>query len=356
MPSSISSSENDRRPTWVPWGLVFGLVLFILAESALWGHSPFLETVALYTPPGPDGDPLRTAAAVVRLSKEPTDRPLIVFVGSSQVREGVDCMVVQADMVGARCVNLAVSAGSPLDMLALVNQLGTRGGRRVTVLGIFPKVLHMPPKAEFTSFSTLESLLQSGAWANMTGEDWVNLGYGFLQELSPTLRFKDGLERAWRATSGGWRKIWRRELPPQPERLLAGETPRPPAYFEALMGVQDVKDFTRGASFARAQQRALRALTEREVAQGNRMIVVDFPTRDGYASTVPPAALRFYAAACDRIRRQPGVVFVDQNQLGPLSTTDFLDFTHLNEVGRAKVSQRLAALIRRLEDSAPRSR
>lgn len=354
MRSSTSNSEEVRLARGVPWGLAFGLVFFALTESALWSHGPLLETVARYTPASPDGDPLRTAAAVRRLSKEATDRPRIVFLGSSQVREGVDCEAVDAALGGGeRCANLAVGAGSPLDMLTVVNRLGPRGGRRVTVLGIFPKVLHMPPKTGFTSFATLPSLLRGGAWASMTGEEWRDLSYGLLQSVSPTLRFKDGLELAWRATGGGWRKAWRGELPPQQGRLMAGSPPCPPDYFEKLLGVVDDEEFARASAFARAQEGALQTLAEKEIACGNRIIVVDFPTRTGYVTTVPPPALRFYEAACERIRRWPGVVFVDQRQLGPLSEADFLDFTHLNRGGRAKVSGRLAYLVRSLEETMP---
>ena len=343
MPSSIFSSEGGARAPRVPWGLVFGLVFFTLAERQLWRSGPFLETVARYTPPGPDGDPLRTAAALRRLSREPAP---IVFLGSSQVREGVACPEVEAEMAGPRCVNLAVSAGSPLDMLAVMNQLGGGEGPRITVLGIFPKVLQMAPKSGFTSFSTLLCLLQGGAWAHMRVEEWKDLGFGFLEQLSPTLRFKDGLERAWRSTDGDWRRALRRELPPQPDRLLAGAAPRPPAYFASLMGLQDDEEFARAPVFEQAQEMALRTVAEQELRRGNRMIVVDFPTREGYGTTVPPAALRAYEAACQRIRRMPGLAFIDQSRLGPLEASDFQDFTHLSESGRAKVSRRLAALIR----------
>lgn len=332
----------------MPWGVAFGLLFFVLGESALWRHGPLLETIARYTPAAPDGDPLRTSAAVRQLSDSAPGRARVVFLGSSQVREGVDCPTVEATWTEAACANLAVGAGSPLDMLAVVDALGSRG-RRTTVLGIFPKVLHMPPKTGFTTLSTLSRLFVSGAWVHVTGEEGLDLIRGALQDASPTLRFKDGLELAWRATAGDWKKAWRRELPPQPGRAMAGYAPCPPSYFEQLMGVVDEEEFARASAYGSAQESALFRLAEMELERGSRIVVVDFPTRSGYSTTVPPPALRHYGAVCERLRRTSGLVFVDQGQLGPLSETDFLDFTHLNDGGRVKVSGRLAALIRDLE-------
>lgn len=342
MHSSTSNSEGAPRASRVPWGVAFGLVFFLLGESALWRHGPLLETVARYTPATPDGDPLRTSAALRRLSDPATGAARVVFLGSSQVREGVDCPTVEATWAAA------VGGGSPLDMLAVVEALGSRGPR-TTVLGIFPKIMYKPPKTGFMTLSTLSRLTESGAWAHMTGEEGLDLVRGVLQSVSPTLRFKDGLELAWRATAGDWKRAWREELPPQPGRVMAGYAPCPASYFERHLGVVDEEEFARASAFGGVQESALLHLAQTELARGNRVVVVDFPTRSGYSTTVPPPTLRHYGAVCERLRRKSGIVFVDQGQLGSLAETDFLDFTHLNEEGRVKVSARLAALIRDLE-------
>ena len=86
-------------------------------------------------------------------------------------------------------------------------------------------------------------------------------------------------------------------------------------------------------------------LIRQESARGNRVVVIDFPTRPGYETTIPADAARHYAAVLDGLRRRTDVVFVDQAALPALAVDDFLDFTHLSEPGRRKVSERVAELL-----------
>ena len=112
MPLSTSSSE--RRSRW-PAGLLIGLALFALCERLLWSGDRVLSLAARYTPPGPEGDPLLAAAALERVAHDPRPGVPILLLGSSQVREGLDCEVIERALPGRACENLAISAGAPLD-------------------------------------------------------------------------------------------------------------------------------------------------------------------------------------------------------------------------------------------------
>lgn len=347
MPSSTSSSERARR--W-PAALLLGLGLFFAAEHGLWSGGPLLLRAARYTPPGPDGDPLRSAAQLRGLAGKASVPVLLL--GSSQVREGLDCVVFERVLPGRPCHNLAISAGSPLDMLYVERRFAARLPRRVVVLGIFPKVMHMAPKDGFVDASTVACLLASDGWRRVGARGWVGVAYGLLQGLSPTLRYKDGLAAAHARVAGRWRAALALELPPQPVRLMAGYPAQPPKYYARNLGVID-GDFPAVGPYTGAQEQALERLLRVEHAAGQLALVVDFPTRPGYETTLPEAALRHYQALLARLAARPDVVFVPRARLPELGEEDFLDFTHLAESGRARVSERLAQLVAEAERARP---
>lgn len=328
----------------MPAGLLIGLLFFAAGERALWSNGRTLALVARYTPPGPDGDPLLVAAAVERLPASDADvAPPVLLFGSSQVREGLDCALLEARLPPRRCANLAISAGSPLDVLDLVDQLEARVPRHVTVLGLFPKLMHMSPKDGFVGRTTLRCLSANGGWRQVLGAEGVRLAAGLLEDLSPTLRFKDALAAAWGVARADPRAAWRLELPPQPRRLLEGKAPQSEVYFANRIGVLDA-DAPRPGPFTAAQEEALRRLLDR----GGVTLVIDFPTRPGYETTLPRETLDHYRGVMQDLRARRDVVFVATDELGPLDLADFQDFTHLSDSGRAKVTARVAERLARV--------
>src|SRR6185436_4672181 len=153
MPSSTSSSEPKAGGARVPWAALLALVLFVGSERVFWGSAHVMAMAARYTPRGDQGDPLVVDATLFALPRP--DRSLVALMGSSQVREGLDCAAFEAALPDRPCRSLAVSGGTPLDALYIQRRLG--GRPRTTVLALFPKLMHMEPKAPFsdsTSFRT----------------------------------------------------------------------------------------------------------------------------------------------------------------------------------------------------------
>lgn len=316
---------------------MLGLALYALSDHLLWSHPAVLTFVARYTPAGPDGDPLHVDAT---LATGRTGAVPLLLLGSSQVREGLDCTVLEAHLQGTPCLNLAISAGSPLDLLTIASRYDARLPRRTTVIGLFPKLLHLPPKSAFVDLGTLQSLLGSESRGRLSARQWLDVSAGLLEQLSPTLRYKDALARWAAVVTTDVRAALDGRLPAAPRRLLAGQAPRPARYFERRLGVLDADALAPGA-FSPAQAEALERLLAREVARGGRVFVIDFPTRPGYASTLPGGALTHYQALVRRLAARSDVTLLDIGALGPLSLDDFQDFTHLSASGRAKVSARL---------------
>jgi hypothetical protein len=352
MHSSTSSSETGAPPAgsarW-PAAALAAVVVFLACEQAVWRSPAWLRFCARYAPPGA-GDPLITTARI-RLLPERVAAPPVLLLGSSQVREGLSCAAFEAALPGHPCANLAVGGGSPLDVLYVSRRTAARWPRRVVVTGVFPKVLHMAPKAAFADPATVGCLLRGGAWRRMDAVAWLDVAYGLLGNASETLRDREALRALADAVGGDWRRAWRLERPAQPDRLLAGEPPRPDRYFDTRVGVVDFD--TRPGTFTAVQEEALETVIRQETAAGNVVVIVDFPTRPGYETTLPPETVIHYRQFRERLERRADITLVRPEHLPPLAAGDFLDFTHLSSEGRDKVSRRIAEIVAALGGAEP---
>lgn len=344
MPSSTSSSEPAPRRRRVPWALVLGILLYAVSDHLVWSRGAWLDFASRYTPPGPNGDPLISSVAIRGLPS--TGPPPVLLLGSSQVREGLDCGAFERRLAPRPCRNLGVSAGAPLDVLYLSGQIEEVAPRHVAVLGLFPKVLHGRLKEPFIDLETVECLLSRGTWRRLSGKDGVDVVSGLLQGLSPTLRYKDGFWDMASVVGRDPRSAWRLRLAPQPTRLLANEPPRPQEYFDLRLGKVDPE----GArpALEGAQEEALLRFLLREKRRDNPVVVVDFPTRRGYETTLLPETLANHKRIMALLAQRTDVHLVTASDLPPLGDGDFLDFTHLGPDGRAKVSERLAEIVARV--------
>lgn len=340
MPSSISSSEPGRGGRW-PLALLLAVLAFVVLEQALWRSPTLLRFLGRYAAAGP-ADPLLSTTRI-RLLPPPGSEGAVLLLGSSQVREGLSCAAFEAARPGRTCANLAVGGGSPLDVLYVARRSRGRAPRRVVVTGVFPKVLHMEPKAAFTDWRTVSCLARTGAIPHLTAGHRSELAYGLLGGLSETLRTRDALRDVWRVVGGDLRRAWRFEQPGERDRMLAEEPPRPDMYFDTRVGLIDPD--TRLGPFTAAQETALLDLVAAERRVGNAVVVIDFPTRPGYETTLHPDVARHYTNFVEKTGARSDLRFIGKEELPALDAADFLDFTHLSSSGREKVSARIAAIV-----------
>jgi hypothetical protein len=158
---------------------------------------------------------------------------------------------------------------------------------------------------------------------------------------------KDSLWDMWDVVGPDPMAALRFEVPPQPLRTLDAKPPQPPEFFEALKGVVHA-DITPGR-FTAAHEMALDRILEREARRGNRVVVIDFPTRRGYQGTITPEAVRHHQELLEKVAAHREVVMVRGADLPALGDDDFHDFTHLRASGRQKVSTRVAEILARAE-------
>jgi hypothetical protein len=340
MPSSISSSDRFVSKAGFPWAFLTALLAFAACETFLWTWRPWVEFCARYAGPTVASDPLRTSARIRLLPRG--GQPPILLIGSSQILEGLDCEVFEARFPGRTCRNLSIAGGTPLDVLFLMHQVDKRASRRTVITGVFPSTLHRGPRAAFSDTGTLACLFRSGDWLHLDATEWIDLLYGQMQDVSGTLRAKDSLRALWQVVGTDPRAALRQEIPPPLPRALDGRPPRTRAYLRQAMGVLDPSLDPR---FGAVQEMALDDVIEGEARRGNRMVIIDFPTRRGYSTTITPDAVESHRQLVERLGSRPDVFLVRSTDLPPLSDDDFHDFTHLRASGRRKVSERIAEIL-----------
>ena len=344
MPSSTSSSETSSR---FPWALVVAVAALLFSERALWTSRPWLELCARYASPFRFSDPLRTEARI-RLLPTHEASPPILLIGSSQILEGLECEPFWARFPGRTCVNLGIAGGTPLDVLFLADRIDARLPRRTLITGLFPQTLHSAPRAAYSDGGTLSCLYRTRSLFRMSPKEWIDIVlYGQIQNLVPTLRMKDSLAELWSVISPDPMAAWRFEMPPQPPNNLDRKDPRPPKFFRKLRGV--VEPTIAPGRFTAAHERALTEVIDRELDRGNHMIVIDFPTRDGYETTITPEAVEHHRKLVQRLVARGDVEVVRARDLPPLTNDDFHDFTHVRASGRHILSERIAEILARVE-------
>jgi hypothetical protein len=318
--------------------LLLGLAIFAGAERAIWTSPDLARFLLRHQTAAASGDTFAVAARI-QLIKSGAFPPLVLL-GSSLVREGLDCDILNMASWAADCVNLGIGGGAPLDMLYISRELSA--GPRTVVIGLFPGVIAKGPKSGFIDFQTVHALADSGALSEASPDDWRLLGSGLLQNLSPTLRHREGLRAAFDEATGDPSERIEEGLPSG--RRTSDHDRKPPEYFANRIGSID-RDFAL-SRFTPAQDLALEWLIKREVEASHRVVVVDFPSRPGFETILPPDVLAHYAAQLASLRARTDILFIEASRLGPLSEDDFIDFTHVDSNGRRLVSGRLREILR----------
>ena len=317
---------------------------FVALDHAFWTSGPALRFLDRYTPLGPT-DSLMTVKA--RLVPAAAEAPLLLLLmGSSQVREGLDCAVLEERLSGTRCRNLASIGGTPLDALYLQSRIPSRSDRRTMVFGLFPWMLHQAPKTFFTDTDTVGCLSAGKAWRAMNwGQDRAVV-YGVLANLSESLRNRQALLPILGTVSRDPLAALRLDLPPPTRRLgspLGDDLLRPESELEQVLTSGPFENPP--PTFTKAQEAALDEVIARERSHGNRTVIVDFPTRGGYDRIISPRVKSHYARFLEGLRSRTDVEFVGASDLPALTAADFNDFTHLTPAARAEESARLAEIL-----------
>jgi hypothetical protein len=285
----------------------------------------WLRFVSRYTPPT-NGDPLLATVAIRELPGR--GAPPILLLGSSQVREELDCGPFERWLQGRSCYNLA-SARRSSTSCTCGGKIDCRTASRHGA-GPLPQGPPRPAEEPFVSLET-GCLLSRGTWEaplDPTGD----VSFGLLQAFS-TLRYKDGFWDFYGVVRSDLEGAWELRMPPQPIRMLAQSHPSLPVLCPAP---EQGRSGRRAAFLWRGPAGSAGAAAGAREAASQSGPGGDFPTRVGYESTLLPETLANHRRIMAGLARRDGITFVSRQDLPQLEPTDFLDFTHLSKRGRPK--------------------
>lgn len=346
MPSSIFSSDGRRRLRRLPGIVAAILCAFAIVEFALWNNTWWLTFLARYTAHDSDMDPAWVTASV-RLLSQDARYPLLVLMGSSQIREGLDADSLAQALGGRRCLNLSLSGGSPLDMLAVLVDLDARAPRRQLVVGLSAQMLDRGPKEPFLRFGELPMVARlSPASERGAPETARVLISAALCDLSPTLRHKDSIMELFGKLKGKLSDALLLRLPPirrfkvEDERSMTDEAVRRRVAELTGAEAEEVGDWIV------LQREALLRLLRRESSRRNPVLLFDFPMRPGSKGIIQEWLVPLYddlLRECDEI---PGVTLVGPQTFDGLDGRFYADITHLNAAGRRELTRRLSEIVK----------
>jgi hypothetical protein len=320
------------------------VAIFVVSHAALTRSEAFWRGCYLYSTPKMDS--FFRLEAKLRMMDDREAGRRVFLTGSSQTREDFDAEYLNRAFRGEGVVfhNLGISGGAqPIELAMIEDRLfekhpdvivhTTYVGSFYTRFSLLKLKYHFDP-------AILPWLRRTMGYPRMIGRRDAFIE-AFLSMSSPLYRFRGSLQRIGRTYVKNRIGRGHRTGP----ILYAYEEAKPPSYYlDEIERVQGNKFRFNG------QTEINEALFERFaadiLARGIDFILIEGPThpliRRCYSAEVDRRYRAFLAGVSDRL----GFDYLTEEDLPDFSEDDFIDFTHLNEGGRAKLSRFLETYLR----------
>lgn len=332
MRSSIFSFDSLRLGRSAPKGLILALAILLAIEVAvarqdwIWRLAPRSETGSMF--------------AIERLVIEKAEDPVVVFMGSSRVRDAIAPRQLESELElpTGTVLNIALTGGSPLDALRLYQRnRSTLSKARLIVLNFeVPQLAKgQPPSSRDRCLSSLGDRLK---WFDRN--ECLSLVVGYLWRTFDARAQIQGVaasivmgETGGASIGEDGRVVWREKpLEEGPEEInLAPILKR---HFE-------------GFTLGWRQTEAMRAFVEILSEDGVQVMIFHPPLRDSYVEAWTeryPQAHDDVQRALESIENATVCYFEKASELG-ISDQWFYDYGHLTERGTRTMTARMADIL-----------
>ena len=343
--SSFTSSFSSRlKLSKIPKVLILSLLVILGVELSLCAlPTSAWSKLFINSSPARD-DALRFRAKVELID---SSKPKILLLGSSQMRAGVNTLIVAERIrektgVEAQVVNLGTSGARSLDFFLQLRIALKKSPALVVIMPTWSFSFYNTPQKRLLYYSYSQSDLFEIAkvygWEIIQNQE--KRGYfidGVMVNLLPSYRFV----RAY--------SIFRIL-----GRIISN--PRSKPRYHLYRGVKSDDYFERQArQFAkkpthphpkgyRDEKIIFNKTVKRVLASGAKLIVVDGPTNprmNKALSRIEPVWLRYHAMVKES-SREHGFTYLARDQLPKFGPEEFFDVTHVNWSGRRKLSELIA--------------
>jgi len=333
-----------ERYTRLPRALLVSIAAIAIIESAAWRAPRALWSGFFAVSEIRDDEAFRFRSRVERIS---VDRPALLLMGSSQIREGADTDQIQRILFDAglgriQVVNLGTSAGAFLELYGQLD-LALRKRPAIIVASPGPHGLYWP-------YSELDSLTEycysletagSLIWS-LRGSVGINalqrfLGVAFLYEMLPSSR----LVRSYKIHTLG-------------ARWIGNHQPKSPEYYYSrdLTLTEMEESFQslpppRISGRTSTQSGLARATIKKILDDGSAICFLDFPLNPaaGDLTAAWEPSIRGSEEILNELAENHQFRYRKRDSLPQFDAGDFRDVCHLNQRGRSKMSEVIAEMV-----------
>ncbi len=329
-----SSIFNSRK---LPVGFLVFMLLFSLLfilQSVIVTTEAFWRFCYLYGPPAGD----IYLEANLRTMPQNADQKKIFIIGSSQTREAIDVELLNGEFEKDNAVvyNLGMSAAQAVDIFMIKDKLLAKKPDIMVYLpqmGSFYMDYDFRKMPHYFSTAVLPYMLKDIGIKRMLAQRSYFVE-SFLGESFTLYKYRTALqgilENAIKDYISGERRT-------EPERYLYSEN-RPKSYFIKTIEESDRNIYKIGPYTELSEE--LFTLFARDVTSaGVPLIVISSPTNPltklMYGKEMDSTFDSFLSKQANDI----GFTYLSESQLPSFTEEDFIDFLHLNAMGRSKFSR-----------------
>lgn len=337
------SISNFKR---LPIAFLVSALLFFVSQFIIANMDSYWNFVYLYADTFPEDEGIRIESQL-RTNSVSEDKNTVLLIGSSQTREDFDVGYLNREMreTGTVFYNLGFGGGNPINIYMLKNRLLSQKPDiviEVLFVGSFYQDYSFPGlKRFFYDPAILPDMLRY--WGTQTIIDnGTEFGDAFIGMTSVFYRYRESLRRiiASAVTDGitGKRRI-------RPELYHYTEN-KPASFFETVLN----RWKSPSRRFYISQDTGLNQglftqFAEDMISEGVELIVISGPTHPLLAETYDEELDYAYNSFLYNQSQSLGFTYLSKDDLPTFVEGDFIDFTHLNADGRAKMSEFIEAYL-----------
>lgn len=337
---SISSFRN------LPVAVIGSILLFLVTHALIADTPAFWRFCYFYSDPLPD-DGIRLEAQLRGIAPS-DDRKKIFLTGSSQTREDFDVDSLNRNLEESHTVfyNFGISGNaSPIEMFMLKDRFLAKKPLAiiyVPFIGTFYSRYYFEKMKYYFSPVILPHLLKALGLTQIVKSE--NMRTSLIDSLLGTrtvfYRYRESLGRIIFTALSDYTHIARRGAPEK----YAYKKSKPAAYFAREIKRAQGNKYSVSGYTAFSEYLFIR-FAQDIIAEGVQLIVISGPVHPlitkCYSEKIDVRYHGFLSHQAEKL----GFAYLSQNHLPRFTEQDFIDFTHLNESGRSKLTRFLEAYV-----------
>jgi hypothetical protein len=340
MESAVGKSLSISSFRTLPVAVIGSILLFLVTQALIADTQAFWRFCYFYSDPLPD-DGIRLEAQLRGIV--PSDgRKKIFLAGSSQTREDFDVDSLNQNLKETQTIfyNFGISGNaSPIEMFMLKDRLLAKNPAAVIYvpfIGTFYSRYYFEKMKYYFSPVIIPHLLKALGLTQIVKSE--NIRTSLIESVLGTLtvfyRYRESLRRIIFTALSHHLHIARRAGP----KHYAYAKSKPPAYFAREIKRAQGNKYSVSGYTAFSEYLFVR-FAQDIIAGGVKLVVISGPVHPLITKCYPEEIDLRYHSFLSRQAEKLGFAYLPQSHLPRFAEQDFIDFTHLNESGRKKLTR-----------------